>query len=859
MKLFCGRILIALTAAIALVAVSGAAAETIDGYTATAKPSHVRPATNARYTIELTNNSAGRADRAKIGVANDFVVEGSSVSATANGAGDCSASAWVPDGTLIAGGKINVKRANLGGVNTRLCPGATLTVAFSATSATAEGAYVWATELFGGDDVFLLTGAQPTVVVDGTPPTVSVTAHPADLTNATSASFGFTANEVVGFECRLDGGPFSGCSSPTNYSGVGDGSHTFTVRASDGAGNRGEAGYTWTVDTVAPSVTLVQKPSNPSNTPSATFAFEATEPGATFQCRLNSPNFAPCTSGTTYGSLSDGSYSFAVRARDEAGNSGAETIHLWTIDTVAPTPSITQKPDDPSNVESPTFAFSVNEASSFQCKLDGDSYGNCSSPKSYSGLADGRHTFTVRAIDTAGNAGEAGYTWLLETALPIVALAAQPAENPTNSRSITFTLTPSRPKATMECKLDAGEFQACTGVQTYTNLGDGVHSFSARATDHAGTGPPTVYSWAIDATGPTSAVTQRPGDPTNSRSASFAFSASESATFQCKVDDGAFSACASPEAYGELADGRHTFVVKAADTLGNVGPEAHYSWTVETRVPAVVVTAAPPAISNSRTATFAFAADEAATFQCSLDGLGFEPCSSPMSYGALGDGGHALAVRAVDAAGNVGAASYSWTLDATAPETTVESRPRPTTTARSATFTFSASEAAAFQCRLDAGSFRPCASPKTYAGVATGLHRFAVRAVDGSGNADATPAVSKWTIERATGRVARSSLMAPVAGARVTGPPLLRWRRVRGATYYNVQLYRGGRKVLTAWPTRTALQLRGRWRFNGRTEILRPGVYRWYVWPGRGRMDARRYGRLLGASTFVVGGAASRR
>ena len=218
-----------------------------------------------------------------------------------------------------------------------------------------------------------------------------------------------------------------------------------------------------------------------------------------------------------------------------------------------------------------------------------------------------------------------------------------------------------------------------------------------------------------------------------------------------------------------------------------------------------------------------------------------------------GDGGHGFAVRATDAAGNVGAASRSWTVDATAPQTTLDSGPAARTTATSARFTFSASEPATFECRLGAGSFSPCASPKTYAGLARGLHSFAVRAIDPAGNADATPAASSWTVgRRITRTVTRSALLTPASGARMTRPPLLRWRGVSRATYYNVQLYRAGRKVLTAWPRRTRLQLAARWRFNKRVQRLAPGVYRWYVWPGYGKASARRYGPLLGTSTFVV-------
>jgi hypothetical protein len=89
-----------------------------------------------------------------------------------------------------------------------------------------------------------------------------------------------------------------------------------------------------------------------------------------------------------------------------------------------------------------------------------------------------------------------------------------------------------------------------------------------------------------------------------------------------------------------------------------------------------------------------------------------------------------------------------------------------------------------------------------------------------------------------------SMLLAPRRGAVLKAPVLLRWRTVGGASYYNVQLYRGARLIHTAWPSRALLRVRH----------LRPGHYRWYVWPGRGTSRAEaRYGRLVGHSTFTIG------
>jgi hypothetical protein len=88
---------------------------------------------------------------------------------------------------------------------------------------------------------------------------------------------------------------------------------------------------------------------------------------------------------------------------------------------------------------------------------------------------------------------------------------------------------------------------------------------------------------------------------------------------------------------------------------------------------------------------------------------------------------------------------------------------------------------------------------------------------------------------------------AVVGGQR---PPLLRWTPVRGARYYNLQLSRGGRKILSVWPSRPRYRLTKRWRHNGKIRRLVPGRYRWRVWPGYGPRSKGDYGKLIGPRTF---------
>jgi hypothetical protein len=134
-------------------------------------------------------------------------------------------------------------------------------------------------------------------------------------------------------------------------------------------------------------------------------------------------------------------------------------------------------------------------------------------------------------------------------------------------------------------------------------------------------------------------------------------------------------------------------------------------------------------------------------------------------------------------------------------------------------------------------------------------YRYTVTAFDQAGNGAARGlrAQAIETVSRPS-RAARptAALRGPAPGARLDTPPVLRWSPVAKATYYNVQLFRDGKKILTLWPTESTLRVPSSWSFGGTRVRLTPGVYRWYVWPGFGARSASRYGKLLGTRTFVV-------
>jgi hypothetical protein len=161
------------------------------------------------------------------------------------------------------------------------------------------------------------------------------------------------------------------------------------------------------------------------------------------------------------------------------------------------------------------------------------------------------------------------------------------------------------------------------------------------------------------------------------------------------------------------------------------------SWHLDTMLPDTVLDSGPSGVTTSWSASFAFHSVPAGLgFECSLDGSGFHPCTSPAEFTFLSDGLHRFEVRARNAAGvDPTPAAREWTVDTRGPETSITASPAYEQSSVTATFEFESPEAGAvFECALDAGVWASCTSPKTYSNLLPGWHVFEVRAVDAVGN-----------------------------------------------------------------------------------------------------------------------------
>jgi hypothetical protein len=372
-------------------------------------------------------------------------------------------------------------------------------------------------------------------------------------------------------------------------------------------------------------------------------------------------------------------------------------------------PVISTAPANPTNSTGASFTFSAPPSGgSNQCRIDSAAMGACTTPttKTYSGLAAGTHTFAVQAVDNKGKTSNVvSYTWVVDLTPPAIASITRLDTSPTNASSVRWSVTLSEPVT----GVDAGDFArtgsglsatSISGVSgsgtSYTVIagtGTGDGTLGVKLVDDdtikdaagnrlggtgAGNGDFGGPSYTLDRTPPGNApvITAGPSGTVAATSASLGFNSAESgvAGFQCMRDGSAWVTCTSPQAYSGLAQGAHTFAVRALDATGNPGPGASRGWSVDTVAPAAPQLGQKPADpSTTATTTFSWsdASVDVASYECSRENGAFQVCSSPLTYAATttSNGMHQFVVRAIDGAGNVSAVtSYGWKIDKGSPQ-----------------------------------------------------------------------------------------------------------------------------------------------------------------------------------------------
>ena len=196
--------------------------------------------------------------------------------------------------------------------------------------------------------------------MDTEAPDTTIESGPSGTVPANRADFELDAAEAGStYECKLDDGDWEPCGSTPSLTGLSNGEHTFRARATDDAGNTDDspAARTWVVDAEPPDTTITAGPTGTVRSTGATFTFTASEPGASFECRLDEGAWAPCGSPRTLSGLSYGRHSFHVRALDQLGNTDVtHASRAWTVERTPqkPVPPPVDEPRPPATPAAPS-------------------------------------------------------------------------------------------------------------------------------------------------------------------------------------------------------------------------------------------------------------------------------------------------------------------------------------------------------------------------------------------------------------------------------------------------------------------------------------------------------------------------
>ncbi|HEV7522248.1 MAG TPA: chitobiase/beta-hexosaminidase C-terminal domain-containing protein [Candidatus Angelobacter sp.] len=637
-----------------------------------------------------------------------------------------------------------------------------------------------------------------------TAPTVTLTAKPAALINDAKPGFGFTsaaANPT--YECSLvtAGSPLPGfnpCTSPfAPAAALVDGSYTFTVRVTDGAGNNGTSSpFDFTVDTKAPTVAA-----NPA--------------GGTFNKVQNVTLTASDTSATTIFYSLDGSVPTSASTRyttpvaisttpaagttlkyvavDGAGNSSATGSQTYIIDATAPAVAASPVGGIFGSAQSVTLTADKAGSSIFYT-LNGTQPTTASTQ--YTGPIalplDKATTVTYIAVDSVGNQSTAAsQSYTIDTLAPSVPAASPAGGTFASTQTVTLNATDSLTGVkSIFYTNDGSDPKTSATKQTYTGAitipvspTPKTTTLTFYALDAAGNVSANgTQAYVIDGVAPAVTITPFANNLTNKASGTIPFTVSKASTNTCTFGPtgGApivsAAACTTSFAYGPLTtNGSYTLTVDAKDSAGNTGSTS-YAFTLDTAAPTVTALPAGGTFASAQSVTLSLGAGEAASTQIRYT-LGPAGSAAPTaSTGTVYSGPISVSSSAtvqyiaVDVAGNSSAVgSQNYIINLAPAAVTLGAAPASPTNSATLSYSFaltaSSPAGSTTECMLSPAetTFTACTSPKVYGSsaspLAPGTYTFQVRGVSGS-----TPGTPVSAAAVTIDRTAPSVTASPVGG-----------------------------------------------------------------------------------------------
>ncbi len=437
----------------------------------------------------------------------------------------------------------------------------------------------------------------------------------------------------------------------------------------------------------------------------------------------------------------------------------------YVLDTTAPEVTFGSSPATLTPRSDAEFQLNVTDNVSgvamVECRRDTIAFASCPEVVNLTDLADGPHTFDVRARDIAGNTSEVkSFAWRVDATAPDLVIGTQPPPaTPLRNATFAFTATDEGSSLTgFTCQLDALPAQPCVSPQNYTDLAAGDHNFKVTVKDAAGNPITKTVGWKIDFTPPTLAFTTTPKALGNLRAVSFFFTNTDTgsgiARTLCQLDTATPANCTSPANLTGVTDGAHVFNVATFDKAGNT-KTISFNFTVDATNPDINPILTPTNYINSRAAAFQFNPDDGtgsgiATFECRVDDNDLSNCGVNKTFFSLANGPHSFQFKVTDRAGNFVVRNYNTYVDPENPTEPVFSIKPDKPSGRSVRILYESTDADSgldgYYCSLDGETPVSCGREKNYSGLDPGSsHNFKVYSMDKAGN-KSTNAGFNWSV-----------------------------------------------------------------------------------------------------------------
>ena len=626
------------------------------------------------------------------------------------------------------------------------------------------------------DNANKVSSASVTFTVDTVNPTL-VISNPVNLylTNTTSVTVFWNGTDATsginGYQYSLDGAGYSVTAAPIFhlFSGLTNGNHYVNIKALDKAGLTTIRKVNFTVDNVAPVLTI----SSPTGgaylgTSSVAVTWSSTDAvsGVSgYQYRVDGGAWSDkaMVLTCTFTGLSDAPHTVDVRAFDVANNVRTASVG-FTVDITNPTVSITS-PSDRALVGIATVTWTGNDATSglqgYRSRVDNQSWSTVALTltRTFTGLIDGSHFIEVQALDRSGNTFTVSVNFTLDMTAPVVSITSPANGFITNSTTVKVDWTATDSPAGVQgyqYRIDAGGWNGLSGAVTndFAGLSDGLHTVYVQAVDNAGNSAITSVTFRVDTIAPAVSITSpAAGYYSSSSTVTVVWTATDGGSgvkgFQYHIDSEDWSSLAwvKNHAFSGLSEGDHTVYIRAMDNA-SLPSETSVTFNVDTVAPEVQIDSpANNYITNITTVTVGWSGSDdtsgIAGYQYQLDSGTWSGISMLQTnvFTSLSNAVHTVTVRILDRAGNTADASVSFTMDNIVPSVSISAPAvNSYTDLTSTTVVWSGSDSLSgvqgYQYSMDGAAWSSLSLgvSQGFTGLAEGDHTARVKATDNAQN-----------------------------------------------------------------------------------------------------------------------------